>query len=344
MKMKLMTVTLAALAACLSGCGSKSSAPTLNLYAWSEYVPQGVIDAFTAETGIKVNYETYASNEEMLAKLQSRVVAYDLVQPSEYAVEILARQNMLLPLNWDNIPNFKNIAQEFKNLPHDPEQKYSVPWMVGTVGIVVNTDVVKEPVRGYRDVFSGKYRGRIVILDDSREIVSWALATEKLPINDVGPAALARIAPVLKNWLPQVKVYDSDSPKTALLNGDVDLGIVWSGEAAILFQENPKFAYVLPEEGAHMFMDSLCVPATSKNKEAAEQFINFILRPEISKMISDDFPYTNPNTAARMLLSPEQLANPASYPPGDPKLETFRDIGAAGKDIDKLVTDIRSGL
>jgi len=138
-----------------------------------------------------------------------------------------------------------------------------------------------------------------------------------------------------------VKVFDSDSAKTALLNGDVDIGIVWSGEAAICWNENKKFHYVLPVEGAHMFVDSLCIPATAKNKAAAHQFMNYIMRPEVSKLISDKFPYTNPNLAARKLLSAEQLANPASYPASS-KLETFRDIGAAAADIDKLVTDLKS--
>ena len=139
-----------------------------------------------------------------------------------------------------------------------------------------------------------------------------------------------------------MKVFDSDSPKTALLNGDVDIGIVWSGEAALLWKENKKFVYVIPAEGAHQFIDVLAIPANAKNKEAAHQFINYILRPEVSVLISEAFPYTNPNLAARKLLSAEQLANPASYPPGTPKLETFRDIGKAAADVDRLVTDLKS--
>ena len=149
--------------------------------------------------------------------------------------------------------------------------------------------------------------------------------------------SFARIA----EWVKLVKVFDSDSPKTALLNGDVDLGVVWSGEAAILWNQNKKFHYVIPAEGAHQFIDVLAIPTNAKNPDAAHQFINYILRPEVSRLISNAFPYTNPNAAARALLSAEELANPASYPQAG-KLETFRDIGRAAADVDRLVTDLKS--
>jgi spermidine/putrescine transport system substrate-binding protein len=313
----------------------------LNLFCWSEYVPQDVIDGFTKETGVKVSVENYASNEEMLAKLLAGGSRYDLIQPSEYTIEALIKADKLEPLNLDNIPNIKNLAPEFTKMPHDPEGKYSVPWMAGSVGIVVNTAKVKTPLKGYNDLFDGSHKKRIVVLNDNREIVSWALSSLDHSVNDLTPETLEQCKPLLKKWLPQVKVYDSDSPKTALLNGDVDLGIVWSGEAAILYNKNKKFQYLLPSEHAHRFIDSLAIPKGATNKENAEKFINYILRPEVSVKISAAFPYTNPNAEARKLLSKAQLENPASYPPGDPKLETFSDIGKMAKDIDKLVTDLR---
>ncbi len=314
----------------------------VNLFGWSEYVPQAVLDQFEAETGIKVNYETYASNEEMLSKLLGGAAEFDLVQPSEYVVEALAAKGKLEPIDFANIPNIKNVAPEFLRQPHDPEQKYSVPYMAGTVGIVVNTAKVKEPVAGMADVFSGKYKDRIVALNDNREILTWALRVVGRDINTISPEAIAAARPVLAKWLPQIKVYDSDSPKTALLNGDVDIGVVWSGEAALLYQEDKKFAYVLPQEGAHLWIDSLVIPKGAPHKADAEKFINFILRPEVSVLISADFPYTNPNAEARKLLSAEQLANPASYPPPC-KLETFHDIGKAAALVDKLITDLKGG-
>lgn len=318
-----------------------SAAEELNLFAWSEYVPQAVIDGFTKETKIKVNYETYASGEEMLSKLLAGGAAYDLVQPPDYIAEAMIRNRLLRPLDASRLKNLANLAPEFLKLPHDPEQRFTVPYMTGTVGIVVNTEKVKEPIRGYRDVFQPKFRNRIVVVNDNREIVSWALVTLGLDQNAITPANLAKARPLVAEWIKLVKVFDSDSPKTPLLNGDVDLGVVWSGEAAKLIQANPKFTYVLPAEGYHPFVDVLAIPSTAKNTAAAHRFLDYVLRPEVSRLISNEFPYTNPNLAARKLLTKEQLANPASYPKLE-KLNTFRDIGKAAADIDKLVTDLKT--
>jgi spermidine/putrescine transport system permease protein len=318
------------------------AAPELNLFGWSEYVPQSVIDGFTRETGIKVNFETFASNEELLSKLLAGAGRYDLIQPSDYSAEVLIRRGLLEALDRGLIPNLKNLDAAFLHRPHDPEDKFTVPYMGGTVGIVVNTQTVHVPITGYRDVFQPRFKERIVVLNDNREIASWALSTLGLPINTITPEALGRARPLLAGWMKLVKVFDSDSPKTALLNGDVDLGIVWSGEAAILWRENKKFHYVLPAEGAHQFLDVLALPTGAPHREAAHRFINYILRPEVSVLISQAFPYTNPNAAARQLLTSEQLANPASYPPAGAKLESFRDIGKAAALIDRLVTDLKS--
>lgn len=319
-----------------------SAKEELNLFGWSEYIPQEVIDGFTKETGIAVNFETYASNEEMLAKLVAGGAAYDLIQPSDYTAEVLIRQKLLAPIDADLVPNRKNIAADFVGRAHDPKNQFTVPYMAGTVGIVVNTEAVKDDIKGYKDVFQAKFKDRIVVLNDTREIVSWALNTLGLPVNHIDAAALEKARPVVAEWVKLIKLYDSDSPKTALLNGDVDLGVVWSGEAAILWKENKKFKYVLPAEGAHQWLDVLAIPATSPHKAAAHKFINYILRPEVSKLISEKFPYTNPNAAARKLLSADELANYASYPSGALKLESFRDIGKAAGDIDRLVTDLKS--
>lgn len=327
-----------ALAAALAG----SAKEELNLFGWSEYIPQEVIDGFTKETGIAVNFETFASNEEMLAKLIAGGGSYDLIQPSDYAAEVLVRQKLLAKLDQKLLPNLRHIAPEFTGWPHDPAGDYTVPYMGGTVGIVINTEVVKTPVKGFKDLFHPQFKNRLVVPNDNREIVSWALRTLGLPINEITPEALARARPLVAEWVQLVKLYDSDSPKTALLNGDVDLGIVWSGEAAQLWNEDKKFRYVLPEEGAHQWLDLLAIPAAARHPAAAHQFIDYLLRPEVSKLISDAFPYTNPNLGARKLLTPEQLANYASYPEGATKLEAFRDIGKAASEIDRMMTDLRS--
>jgi spermidine/putrescine transport system permease protein len=326
-----------------AGCsGSGDPRPELRLLAWSEYVPQTVIDGFSEAHGVKVVYEAVASNEEMLAKLAAQPERYDLVQPSEYGVEILVKKNALLPLDFAKLPNFVNIGAEYRNLPHDPQQRFTVPWMAGTVGIVVNTERVKTPIRGYADVFQERHKGRIVVLDDPRELVSWALATLGHGANEVDPETLEKVRPVLKRWIPLVKLFDSDSPKTALLNGDVDIGVVWSGEAALLFDEHPKYDFVMPVEGAHRFIDSLAIPRGAPEPDLAHAFIDYVLRPDVSRMISQEFPYTNPNLEARKLLTPEERANPASYPKGNPKVEVFRDVGDAGPRIEQLVRDARA--
>ncbi len=314
----------------------------LNLLCWTEYVPASVTEGFTRQTGVRVVIENYNSNEQMLAMLRDKPQHYDLVQPSQAYIETLIRAGGLEALDATRIPNLRHIDPQFRGLPHDPELKYSVPWMSGTVGIVVNTEVVKEPIRTWADVFSGKYRGRIVAVNDQREMVAWALASLGLPITHIDNGALAKTEPVLRQWLPQISVFDSDSPHTALLDGRADIGIVWSGEAAMLWQKDHKFRYVLPHEGAHLFLDSLAVPAGAPHKAIAEDFINYCLEPKVSVLISKEYPYTNPNLAARKLLSPEQLGNPASYPQVKERLLPLHNEGNDTKAVDQFVRRIRS--
>jgi len=313
----------------------------LNLLCWTEYVPTSVTEGFTRQSGVRVAMENYNSNEQMLAMLRAKPHHYDLVQPSQAYVETLIHDSGLEPLDAGRIPNLRNIDPQFRGLPHDPEGKYSVPWMSGTVGIVVNTDAVKEPIHTWADVFSGKYRGKIVAVNDQREMVAWALASLGMPITQIDATSLARTDPMLRQWLPQISVFDSDSPHTALLDGRAVIGIVWSGEAALLWQKDHKFQYVLPKEGAHMFLDSLAIPAGAPHKDVAEDFMNYCLEPEVSVLISKEYPYTNPNLAARKLLSPEQLANPASYPHLEGRLLPLRNVGNDTKAVDQFVKKIR---
>jgi len=323
---------------------------TLNIFCWSEYIPQSVIDQFAKANGVKVNVENYASNEEMMAKLQAGSSKYDLIQPSEYVIEELVKGGKLEAIDLAAIPNFRNLDPKFTKMPHDPENKFSVTWMAGNVGICVNRAKVKDPIATYADVFQDKFKKRIVVLDDHREMVSWALASLGIGINDITRENLEKAKAVLAKWLPLVKLFDSDSPKTALLNGDVDLGIIWNGEGAKILQEMKKskkrkldFEYVLPASGAHLFIDSLAIPKGAKNKAMAEKFINYVLEPRVSVEVWEAFPYTLANAEGRKLLKPGQLANAASFPPGEPKLDTFKmippEMAAA---IDKIVTDLKN--
>jgi len=337
MQQRLQILMLAVLFLC--GSCSKRDAK-LHLFAFSEYIPQEVLDGFTKETGIAVDYEMYDNNEAMLSKLAPGSTQYDVIQPSEYAVEHLIHRDMLAPLDFSQIPNVANLEPDMRNLPYDPGQKYSVPYMTGTVGIVCNTTTIHDPIRGFADVFQEKYRQRIVVVDDNREIVSWAFSQLGIPINDMTPENLAKAKPLLKQWLPLIKVYDAEDPKRPLLGGDVDIGVIYSGDAAKLIEQDKRFVYVLPDK-THGWIDNLCVLAASTHKPEAFAFINYILRPDVSKKISDKFPYTNPNAAARKLLTPEQLANPASYPKAIGNLDVFHDIGTEAPDVSKMMTDLR---
>ncbi|CAN5712323.1 spermidine/putrescine ABC transporter substrate-binding protein [soil metagenome] len=336
-----------ALSGILAGCGKDDSpephaSTTLNVLAWSEYIPQEVIDHYMDETQIQVTVDTVGSNEAMQAKLSAGAVKYDLIQPSEYFAEALVKTNRLAALEMANIPNFTNIMPEYKDQPFDPGNKFTVPYMSGVVGIVYNAEKIKTPIKGFKDVFKPEHAGRIIVVNDNREIVSWAMIVQGIPINEMTPENLSKVRPMLQQWVKLIKKYDSDSPKTDLQQGNADIGIVWNGEAALVIANDKRFKFVVPEEGTHRYIDNLAIPNDALHKHAAEQFIDFCLRPEISKSISDKWPYTNPNSKAREILSPEQLANPASYPAlNNP--ETFRDIGKAGADVDKLMTEIRNG-
>jgi spermidine/putrescine transport system substrate-binding protein len=331
----------------VSGCKktdtvARTAPPEINVLAWSEYIPPEVIDNFQEETHIRVNLDTVASNEAMQAKLTSGATKYDVIQPSEYLVEALIKMNRLAPLEMSNLPNFANISPEFKDQPFDPGNKFTVPYMSGVVGIVYNAEKIKTPIKGFKDVFKPEHAGRIVVVNDNRELVSWAMIVQGIPINDVTPENLSKVRPTLAEWVKLIKKYDSDSPKKDLLDGNVDIGIIWNGEAAIVIKEDKRFKWVVPEEGTHRYIDNLAVPVEAPRKASAEAFIDFCLRPEQSRGISDRWPYTNPNAKARELLTPGQLNNPASYP--DVKNpQTFRDIGKAAAEIDRMMTELRGG-
>ncbi len=314
----------------------------LVLFCWPGYVPESVIKAFTDETGIHVLVEYYNSNEELL---RHRIAGrrYDLVQPSDYAAEVLINRGALEPLRLDRLTNLKNIGAEFRNLPHDPDGKYCVPWLAGTVGIVVNTDRIRDPIESLGDVFSGKYRGRIVALNDPREWLSWALCHLDLPVNEVTSSTLLEVKEVWEDWMPQVKVFDSDNAAKVMLSGQADIALTWSGDAASLLSASKAYQFVLPKEGAHQYVDCLAIAKGARHRDAAEEFLNFILRPDISLMISAAIPFTNPNEVAFEQLPEEARKNPASYPPGNPNLKVHRSIGEMAEEVDKIYYELRYG-
>lgn len=355
-----LTVVILLAATLLAGCG-KTAAPAaapatapaqgdkpqieseLNIFNWSEYLPQDVIDAFSKEYGVKVNYDTYSSNEEMLAKIQSGASGYDLVVPSDFMVQVMVKRGLLEPINLNHIPNFKNIADQNKNQAYDPGNKYTVPYMWGDVVIAVNTDKVKQPITSWNDLWNPAFKGKVVALNDMRFVTGVALKTLGYSMNETDPAKLAQAKDKLKQLAANVKVWDSDSPKTSLLNGEAWIGLVWGAEGVLARRENPAIQVVYPEEGIGLWQDNMAIPKGAAHKNAAEAFMNFILRPEIHKQIADAFPYNLPNAAAQKLLDPQVLNDPQIYPPADvlAKGEWLKDLGEATPLYDQIWTEVK---
>jgi spermidine/putrescine-binding protein len=322
----------------------------LNIYAWSEYIPQELLDAFAKEYKIKVNYDTYASNEELLAKLQAGKTDYDVIIPSDYTVGIMIAQKMLEPVDLDHIPNFVNVDDQFKNPSYDPGNKYSVPYQWGSVAIAVNTAKVTKPISKYADLWDPTFKGKLVVLDDEREIIGMALLVLGYDKNSTDPAQLEAAKQKLIALKPNIKLFDSDSPKTALLSGEAVAGVVWNGEASLAHQENPKIDYILPEEGMGVWYDNLAIPKGAPHKDAATAFLNFVLRPDMSILITKGFPYSSVNKAALELLKTQDPAAykqymdfPATNPPADAvkKGHIIIDVGDATKLWDKVWTEMK---
>ena len=322
----------------------------INLYAWSEYVPQELLDAFAKEYKIKVNYDTYASNEELLAKLQAGKTNYDVIIPSDYTVSILIGQKMLEPIDLGHMPNFANVDDQFKNPYYDPGNQYTVPYQWGSVAIAVNTTKVTKPITKYADLWDPAFKGKLVVLDDEREIIGMALLVLGYDKNSTDPAQLDAAKKKLIELKPNIKLYDSDSPKTALLSGEAVAGVVWNGEASLAHQENAKITYVLPEEGMGVWIDNLAVPKGAPHKDAEIAFLNFVLRPDMSILITKAFPYSSVNKAALELLKTKEpdtyksyMDFPATNPPADAvkKGHVIKDVGDATTLWDKVWTEVK---
>ncbi len=341
--MRQATILLLAATALMMPAGCEKPDDTFRLLWRHGQVPRQLIAKFGEQSGAKLAVETYASDEELLAKLAAKGAAYDVIQAEDHVVQALAKHGQLRQLEHSEIPNLKNIAPEFLALPYDPGAKYSVPFLAGFDGIVYNAETVTIPVVGFADVFHEQHAGRIVLGNDAREIVGCAFLAAGLPVNETSDENLAKVTPLLADWLPKVKVYDAIDPKTALVNGDADIGIVRSDEAARLFAANPRYQWVLPAEGVRMRVSALAIPKTARHRDTAEALMNFLLRPDIGKAISDEFPGYNPNAGARKLLNEAQLDNPASYPTGLDVSKTviFSDIGDRAAKVKELVKSLQ---
>ena len=344
-------VLLTILAIVLTACGQGKSTE-VNLYAWSEYIPQALLDGFTNETGIKVNYDTYSSNEELMAKLQAGASGYDVIIPSDYTVTIMINQKLLEELDFSKIPNFANIDETFKNLKFDPGNKYSVPYQWGTTGLAINRTLVTKQITKWADLWASDYNGKLVMLDDEREVIGMVLSVLGYDRNTTNETELEEAKAKLIELMPNIRVFDSDSPKTALLAGDVWMGLVWNGEAAIAHSENPSIDYICPEEGCGIWVDNLSIPKGAPHKDAALTLINYILKPESSILITKEFPYSSPNKAGLELMKtqdPEMYDSYMSFTATNPSqadisnAKSIVDVGEATTVYDRIWTEVKGG-
>lgn len=270
----------------------------LNLFVWTEYIPQSTIDCFEEVYGIRVNKDEYSSNEEMYAKLSAGASNYDLVQPTDYIVGLMIRQGLLQELDKSKLPILESLDPNYLNLPFDPENKYTLPYQAGTDAIVVNTEAVDAVPQSYADLWNPEYAGRLVMLDDSRAIIGMTLLTLGYDVNTTDPAQLEEAKTKLAELAQGVKLFDSDSPKTALIAGDVDLGVVWTGEVVLAQREVPSIEYIYPTEGPILWQDNYAIPTGAPHADAAYAWLNYSLQGDLFWQMLEEFPYTNPNTAA----------------------------------------------
>ena len=270
----------------------------LNLFVWTEYIPPDMQECFELVYGVKVNRDEYSANEEMYAKLSAGGTAYDLVQPTDYIVSLMIRQGLLQKLDHDKLPALKNFDPNYLNFSFDPDNEYTIPYQAGTDAIVVNTDTVTNPPKSWADLWNPDYAGRMVFLDDSRAVIGATLLTLGYDVNTTDPDQLNEAKAKLAELVPNVKLFDSDSPKTALIAGDVDLGMTWTGEAFLAQVEKPSIQYVYPTEGAILWQDNWAMPKDAPHQDLAYAWLNYTMQGNIFWMMLRDFPYTNPNKAA----------------------------------------------
>ena len=300
---------------------STRSDVTINVYNWGEYISNGtegsldVNAEFTARTGIQVNYTTYDTNESMYAKLASGGGDYDVIIPSDYMVSRMIQEDMLAELDFANIPNFQYIDKDFKNPDYDPENKYSVPYTWGLVGLFYNTDyVTAEEAQSWSLLWDEKYAGKILMFDNSRDSFGIAMRLLGYSFNTEDEQQWREAADLLVQQAPLVQSYAMDQIFQKMESGEAWIAPYYSGDAAILVEENDNIAFSVPEEGTNYFVDAICIPKTSTHKAEAEAYINFLCDPEISYENCSYIGYSTPETAAKEMMDPEITENEMYYP------------------------------
>ena len=308
------------------------------VYNWGEYIDPEIIDLFEEETGIDVIYEEFETNEIMYPKIQSGAIAYDVVCPSDYMIQRMIENDLLAEINYDHIPNLKYIGDNYMKMSRqfDPENKYSVPYLWGTVGILYNKKMVDEPVDSWGILWDKKYEDSILMQDSVRDAFAVALKYPGYSLNSTDLDELEAAKNLLIEQKPLVQAYVIDQVRDKMIGGEAALGVIYSGEALYCQQENPDLDYVIPKEGTNIWIDSWVIPKNAKNVENAEAFINFLCRPDIAKMNFDYITYSIPNTAGRDLIEDESLRNSPIAFPDDSKLENCETFRFLGDDNDAL--------
>lgn len=351
-----LTALALPLALALTACGKKAEAPQaedaaatknagkLNIYIWSAYLPKEVIDKFAAQTGIQVNFDTYDSNEALLEKLQSGVADYDLVVPSDYMVKILIAEKLIQPLDHGKLPNIANLDPRFLDKKFDPRNQYSLPYFWGTTGLGYNKQKLGT-VDSWEAAFDPKNKGRILMLDDMREVFGAALKSMGKSLNETDPAVLKQAADKLKKQKRLVATYNSGDFANILAAGDVDVAHGYNGQIAEVVANAPdKLAYVVPKEGATLWMDNVCIPVKARNAENAYRFLNYIMEGPVNAEIVNGVSYASANVPARQLIRPEILNDISIYPPDEiiARCEFLEDIGDATTLLDQYWTEIKA--
>ena len=304
---------------------------TLNVYNWGLYISDGsddsvdVVSAFEELTGIKVNYTTFDSNESLYAKMKSGGASYDVIFPSDYMVGKLIAEGMLAPLDYDNIPNIAAIGDEYLGWDFDPDNAYSVPYMWGTTGLIYNTTMVDEAPTSWSALWDVQYAGNVLMFNNSRD--AYAIAAKRAGLS-LNPSSVEEVDQVMKDLQDQksiVQAYVMDEIFDKMEGGEAAMAPYYAGDALTMIEDNPDLAFVHPEEGVNFFVDSMCIPATSKNKEAAEMFINYMCETSVGYANCDYIGYSTPITAVWEMLDDDLKYSPIAYPGEDvmSKAEVF---------------------
>lgn len=326
------------------GASKKTTGGELNIYIWSNYLPESVVAEFESRYNAKVNIELYDSNEALLARLQSGGASYDIIVPADYMVTVLRAQGLIEEIDRDRITNFSNLDPDFVALYYDPLNQFSMPYMWGTSGIGYRKDKVAEPIESWAVMWDSKYKDRLAMLDDVRETFGAALKSLGKSLNSTDPAEIEQAARLLMQQKPLLRAYDSGGFDQLLLSGDAWIAQGYSGQFAKAMLENPSIGYVIPKEGCTLFVDNICIPRAAKNRELAHEFINYVLEARIAGEIANGTGYTPANLAARRYIKPELLSNEAGYPRREDlrRCEFTVDVGPAISIYDNLWTEIKS--